>query len=166
MRDDLVASARQLRALCAILTRVARQDLEARLQASDEDIRALEHAVLRHVARGSTTLADISRAMMAAPSTLLSVIDALERKGWLQRGTDPADRRRHPLELTAQGKDILEALPDMTEESTLVRGLSVLSETEQRNLIGGLTHLVREVTDEKTLLGWLAPQPSQTGDQG
>lgn len=158
--DDLVTSAKQLRALCAIVTRVARQDLEARLQASSEDIRALEHAVLRHIARGSATLAEISRAMMAAPSTLLSVIDALERKGWLQRGVDPADRRRHPLELTAQGKEILAALPDITLDSALVQGLTVLSDDERRCLMSGLTHLVRELTDDETLLGWLVPQPS------
>lgn len=156
--SDPVASAKQLRVLCATLTRVARQDLETRLGRSEVDIRALEHAVLRHVERGTATLAEISRAMMAAPSTLVSVIDDLERKAFLRRGTDPTDRRRHPLELTPQGKMTLGALPDIAQDSALVKGLAKLSEAEREQLIGTLTGLAHDLTDDDSLLSWLAPQ--------
>lgn len=160
--DDLITSAKQLRALCAILTRVARQDLEMRLEHSEVGIRALEHAVLRHVERGTATLAEISRAMTAAPSTLVSVIDDLERKAFLRRGTHPTDRRRHPLELTPQGKAILGALPDIAQDSVFVKELAKLSEAEREQLIGTLTRLAHDLTDDDSL-SWLVPQQGLKG---
>lgn len=164
--DKLIYTAKQLRALCAILTRAARQDLENRLKYADADVRALEHAVLRHIQQGSTTLAEISRATMSAPSTLVSVIDNLERKGFLKRGTDPKDRRRTPLELTPQGKVLLEALPDVAHDSSLVTGLSKLSVQERDQLIDTLTHLVHGITEDESLLAWLSVQPQKGENHG
>jgi DNA-binding MarR family transcriptional regulator len=44
--------------------------------------------------------------MMVDPSTLVPVVDALERKGLAVRGRDPQDRRRVPISLTEQGTKI------------------------------------------------------------
>ena len=126
--------AQELRRVGALVTRLARQDLETRLTNSPLPLRALEHAVLRWVQAGKCTLSDLSRVLMLAPSSLVSVIDALERKGFLQRQTDPTDRRRTPLVLTPQGEDALLAIPDLDEDSLLVRTLEALNQEQQAHL--------------------------------
>jgi DNA-binding MarR family transcriptional regulator len=38
------------------------------------------------------------------PSTLTGILERLERRGWIQRRSDPRDRRRSLLGLTAKGR--------------------------------------------------------------
>jgi DNA-binding MarR family transcriptional regulator len=129
--DDLPALAAEIRRCSAIITKIARQDLEEQLARSASGIRALEHGVLRWLSAGACTLSDLSRAMQAPPSTLVLVIDELERKGLVERGRDPRDRRRTPLALTEQGRELLEHLAKLDWQSVLVRSLQALP-PEQR----------------------------------
>lgn len=138
--------AQDLRRIGALVTRLARQDLEARLDYSSLPLRALEHAVLRGVQAGQCTVSDLSRVLPLAPSSLVSVIDALERKGFLQRQTDPTDRRRTPLVLTPQGEDALLAIPDLDEDSFLVYALSALTQEQQAHLSKVLEMLTSVLT--------------------
>ena len=40
-------------------------------------------------------------------TTMVQVVDHLERKGWLERRRNPSDRRQYDLTLTTSGTDIL-----------------------------------------------------------
>src|ERR1700674_1691148 len=92
-----VAMADQVRALCSVITKIARADLESRLKNNDSGISAIEHGVLRHLSHGVTSMAEISRLMGVAPSTLVYVVDGLAKKKLVKGGKDPKDRRREPL---------------------------------------------------------------------
>ena len=65
-----------------------------------------QFGVLRALRRSARTISELSRIMMVDPSTLVPVVDALERKRLAVRGRDPHDRRRVPISLTQRGAEI------------------------------------------------------------
>jgi DNA-binding MarR family transcriptional regulator len=51
---------------------------------------------------------DLSRRLGLYAPQMVGLIDGLEKKGLVQRQVDPADRRRHILVLTAEGRAVVE----------------------------------------------------------
>ena len=73
-------------------------------------------------------------------TTMVALVDELERQGRVQRRQDPADRRRHALSLTAGGREVVRrAHAVVTEAET--RFLAPLRPEERRTLQGLLTRL-------------------------
>ncbi|MFF5502865.1 MarR family winged helix-turn-helix transcriptional regulator [Streptomyces roseolus] len=79
---------------------------------------------------------DLAAAMEVDPSQLVAILNDLEASGLAERRRDPADRRRHIVEITPAGAAVLdrvdqavteaerELFADLTEaERTLLRGL-------------------------------------------
>jgi DNA-binding MarR family transcriptional regulator len=63
-----------------------------------------EALVVMHLhAHGPSTINEVHRAFLHRRSTLTSVLDRLEARGLVRRGSAPADRRSVRLELTARG---------------------------------------------------------------
>src|SRR5450755_1233131 len=58
-----------------------------------------EHGALSQAALGETLRVD--------RTTIVAVVDELERAGYIERGHNPADRRVHSLGVTAAGSDAL-----------------------------------------------------------
>jgi DNA-binding MarR family transcriptional regulator len=57
---------------------------------------------------GPASQSEVSRRLRFDPSDLVAIIDALEEEGWVIRGRDERDRRRHALRLTDAGRAALE----------------------------------------------------------
>ena len=131
----IVDMASRIRAQCSIITKVARADLETRLKDHDSGITAIEHGLLRHLACGVTSMAEISRLMGVAPSTLVYVVDALVKKKLISRGKDPRDRRREPLVLEKKGAGLFAGIPTMESSSVLVKSLESMPEPRRRELL-------------------------------
>jgi DNA-binding MarR family transcriptional regulator len=146
-----IAMADRLMALCSIITKVARADLESRLKQHDSGITAIEHGVLRHLSHGVTSMAEMSRLMGVAPSTLVYVVDGLTKKKLVRRGKDPKDRRREPLLLEKKGVELFANSPKMDAGSTLVKSLESMPAYRRRELLALLNELVRELTDSDRL---------------
>jgi DNA-binding MarR family transcriptional regulator len=72
----------RIRFLCSVITKIARADLQTHLEKHDSGISAIEHGVLRHLSRGLDSMAEISRLMGAAPSTLVYVVDGRSKRNW------------------------------------------------------------------------------------
>jgi DNA-binding MarR family transcriptional regulator len=51
------------------------------------------------------TVSELGAAVGSRPTTLTSVLDRLERRGHISRGTRPGDRRAVLIELTSSGHD-------------------------------------------------------------
>jgi MarR family transcriptional regulator, organic hydroperoxide resistance regulator len=93
-----------------------------------------------------TTVNDLARHMGVTAATMSLAIDRLERKGYVVRARDAADRRRVHVRLTSAGVRVRDAasvldpprvealLANLTEEerSVALRGLGLLAEAASR----------------------------------
>ena len=69
------------------------------------DMRTHEFAVLHHLHQaGPLSQQELGSALRINPSNLVGMLDALEADGLVVRPRDPADRRRHLVELTPKGQ--------------------------------------------------------------
>ncbi|MFB7860684.1 MarR family winged helix-turn-helix transcriptional regulator [Streptomyces sp. NPDC056069] len=91
---------------------------------------------LMRLAPGATSQRELAAVMEVDPSQLVAILNELESDGLCERRRDPADRRRHIVEITPAGRDALERVDaavsaaerelfgDLTEaEQVLLRGL-------------------------------------------
>jgi DNA-binding MarR family transcriptional regulator len=84
-------------------THATLQVLSAEL--ADLNLTASEINVLANLADGrARTVSEVGAAVGTRPTTLTSVLDRLERRGHITRGTRPGDRRAVLIELTASGQ--------------------------------------------------------------
>ena len=75
------------------------------------------------------------------PSSLVAVVDGLERRGWLRRKRNPSDRRMQWVQRTEAGDRLFaRALP--RAQRAEARQLAVLSAADQRQLIAAMRKLV------------------------
>lgn len=86
--------------------------LDARL---GSDVSQAEALVIMHLAGGPRTINDVHRAFLHRRSTLTSVIDRLEAKTLIRRGSAPDDRRTVRLELTARGERVARSIAEALE---------------------------------------------------
>src|SRR5581483_10572005 len=84
------------------LAKPIRKDVERRLVSAGPGLTMLQCGILRHLEDESLTINELARRMMIKPPSLVAVVDALEREGYLQRKIDPRVCRRTPLQMTAK----------------------------------------------------------------
>src|ERR1700757_331991 len=144
--SETAAMAEQIRALCSVITKVARANLESHLKQHHWGINAIEHGVLRHLSHGITSMAEMSRLMGVAPSTLVYVVDGLTKKKLVKRGKDPKDRRKEPLLLEKKGAELSANCPKMDTGSNLVKSLESMPASRRRELLILLREFVKELT--------------------
>ncbi|HVO33892.1 MAG TPA: MarR family transcriptional regulator [Elusimicrobiota bacterium] len=90
-----------------------RTALEIR-QRAQETLRPLDMipphlAVLSTLAAGGPqTQRDLGAAIRIDPTTMVWLIDHLEKKAWVRRGRHPVDRRAHLVELTPAGNRLFQ----------------------------------------------------------
>jgi DNA-binding MarR family transcriptional regulator len=85
---------------------------------------------------------ELGEAMATDPSILVTLLNPLEADGFIARNRDRADRRRHVVTLTANGKRHLERAADAQREAddAIFAGLS----TEQRDQLRDLLVALRD----------------------
>jgi MarR family transcriptional regulator, lower aerobic nicotinate degradation pathway regulator len=91
---------------------------------------------------GPVVQAELGRNTSVDPSDVVAVLSELERRGLVQRTTDPSNRRRNIVSITRTGSKQLRALDEVLEEIQ-ERVLAPLSHNERRQL----TKLLRKVGD-------------------
>lgn len=65
-------------------------------------------AVLAELSRrGPTSQQDLIGSLSVDPNVLVSVLNDLERRNLAERRRDPTDRRRHVVEMSVQGSEVL-----------------------------------------------------------
>jgi len=100
------------------------------------DFAALE--ALLH--KGPLTITDIQAKVLLASGSMTAAVDRLERKGLVVRRATPSDRRAKVLELTPEGKRVVEAA-FRRHAVELAAAMAILNATEKRRLYGLLKKL-------------------------
>jgi DNA-binding MarR family transcriptional regulator len=101
-------TARYSLALLDHLARVGRRAAEAASSAGGLRPRHLVVLTLLHQ-HGPTSQQGLAETLSLDPSNVVALLNELEDRGLMTRRRDPVDRRRHTVELTAQGQDELES---------------------------------------------------------
>ncbi len=92
---------------------------------------------------GAQNIAQHEMAELAGldPSSLVAIIDALERRGWLRRQRNPHDRRMQWVQRTEAG-DKLFARAQPRARRAEAQQLSALTDAQQRQLVASMRKLV------------------------
>ena len=89
--------------------------------------------VLRSLVDGRLRMADIAARLDVVPRTVTPMVDGLEGSGLLSRSTDPEDRRSVLVELTSQGRQLLERL-DRARRETAEHVFGALNQDQRHQL--------------------------------
>ncbi|HET9220937.1 MAG TPA: MarR family transcriptional regulator [Roseiflexaceae bacterium] len=154
--EELYATALEIRILTKTLASIATRSLEQHLQEHGAPISALQHGVMRMLCHHQHTSSELSRRMNLDPATLVPVIDALERNGYVKRGKDPNDRRRSPLLLTEAGADLLARVPLYNRSDALACALAKLGAEPTCELLRLLRELLGHMAPDRELANHLA----------
>ena len=104
--------------LCWLLTRVsALLNAEATAALRELGITPRQHAVLATAREGRHTQTDLARIVGLDKTTLMVMLDELERHGLAQRRPMPSDRRARVIAITAAGEDVLDRSEDALNRS-------------------------------------------------
>jgi DNA-binding MarR family transcriptional regulator len=104
-------------------------------------LRAREFWLLAIAGAGNISQQEMAGLCGLDPSSLVAVLDSLERRGWLRRQRNPRDRRMQWVQRTGAGDRLFtRALP--RAQRVEAQQLAVLSPTHQRQLMAAMRKLV------------------------
>jgi DNA-binding MarR family transcriptional regulator len=105
------------------------------------ELRAREFWLLDLAGPGNVAQHEIAELYGLDPSTLVAMLDGLERRGWLRRQRNPRDRRVQWVQRTEAG-DRLFARAQARAERAEAQHVAVLSAAEQRRLVAAMRKLI------------------------
>jgi DNA-binding MarR family transcriptional regulator len=108
---------------------------------------------------GDPRLGALADRLRIAPRSATEVIDGLEERGLVVRGSDPSDRRAICVGLTAAGREVLDGVTAARVGTGSVH-FAVLSPTERATLAGLLAKLDQAGPDGGGSAGRSGPQIS------
>ena len=104
-------------------------------------LRTREFWLLAIAGVGNVSQHEIAELCGLDPSSLVAVLDGLERRGWLRRKRNPSDRRVQWVQRTEAGDRLFaRALP--RAQRAEARQLAALSAADQRQLLAAMRKLV------------------------
>jgi DNA-binding MarR family transcriptional regulator len=122
------------------------------LRAHGHDLPLNQARVFQRIAPGGSRLAELAGAAQLPKQTVGSIVDQLERAGYVRRSPDPADARARLVTMTSRGRQLVElSRPVVREVETAWR--AHLGAERSRQLTEALT-MLREITDP-----FLPPRP-------
>ena len=106
MTEPSVAAGQQILPLIDHLARISRRAADAAM--ADGSLRPRHVIALTLLSeRGPMTQHAVGAALRLDPSNVVGLLNELEERGLITRRRDPADRRRHIVEVSATGADEL-----------------------------------------------------------
>ena len=146
-RPDLNVSSLAVLARVSRLARVAEENAQAML--SDFDLTEVEFlllAAIRTAPDQHPSPRDLLDSLMVTSSGLTNRIDRLEGAGLVQRAANPTDRRGIRIQLTDQGRELV----DRVTTAYLEHQNQVLDEALQADERDALAHLLRKLLNSLT----------------
>ena len=98
--------------------------------------------------RGPVTLSELAQAIYLSPSTVVGIVDRLEREGFVQRERSKVDRRVVFITITEKGKEFAAKAPSPIQEQLASR-LEQLPVEEQMQIAESLDKVARLMGAER-----------------
>lgn len=117
----------------------------ATLRAHGHDLPLNQARVFQRIAPGGSRLAELAEAAELSKQTVGSIVDQLERAGYVRRTPDPRDARARLVTLTAKGQELVELSVPVVREIEAAWEAH-LGRARTRQLREALTALL-EITD-------------------
>lgn len=138
----------EIRVLLLLAMKMSTRDVHEFLSSRGIDITGQQFGILRILShRQEATLSELSKLFVLDPSTLVPVVDSLERKGFIERGRDPNDRRRIPLNLTQAGIDLLSTVAPIHQDDLLIQALNAMGDEKTQQLLQLLRELLSHMPE-------------------
>ena len=115
-------------------TRLARQ---VALALGDLDLSPSQYRLLLFLSEGNAAASAVAGRLAVSRPSVTALADGLEKRGLLQRKSDPADRRKVAHELTEAGREIL-AAADIAVADHIVQIASHLDADQVDEALAGL----------------------------
>jgi DNA-binding MarR family transcriptional regulator len=80
----------------------------AELKRHGHEMSVSQARVFQRIAADGSRMADLADAAQVSKQTLTSIVDQLERRGWVRRTPDPADARARLVTVTDEGRALIE----------------------------------------------------------
>ena len=112
----------------------------------DEPLTMGQFRMLEMLSCAPRTLGDLATRHHVTPSTMSRAVDVLVKRDWVDRRSDPEDRRQVILTLTEEGRAAHTAMQDHTQE-VVARMIAQLGDDERARLYEGLA-ILRKLLDE------------------
>jgi len=131
--------------IAALLDGIVRRQRRASREGFGESVTHGQFRVLRTLDRADRALrlSELAAQLGIVPRSATSVVDDLEAAGLVERQPDPHDRRATLVDLTPDGRQILNTLREKRRD-VMVSQLSRLTDTEQRTL----AHLLQRLAED------------------
>jgi MarR family 2-MHQ and catechol resistance regulon transcriptional repressor len=91
---------------------------------------------------GRMSPSELGERLIVTRATVTGLLDSLERRGFVRRTANPADRRSILVEITPQGLEVLQAVRTLVHRNEKT-WMSVLADDELRGYIG-LLHRIQD----------------------
>jgi DNA-binding MarR family transcriptional regulator len=102
-----------------------RKTLEGLAAAGFDDVRPAHFTVFQHLPPSGAHLTELADAALLTKQSMGYLVDELEARGYVERASDPADRRAKLVRLTARGRAVEESVRGVIRkiEDEWARGL-------------------------------------------
>jgi DNA-binding MarR family transcriptional regulator len=133
----------------AVLFFVAHRAVEQRVvravQEAGHDITLAQGRLAARIGEDGTRLTELAESAQVTKQTAGSLVDQLERRGYVERVPDPTDARARLVRLSSKGREV-QALARVVEDEVTAEWTRHLGEPEMRRLRRAMDRL-REITD-------------------
>jgi DNA-binding MarR family transcriptional regulator len=103
--DGWISDLRSLNGLLTVAQRAVSAEFHRRMAAAGYgDIKPSATNLFEHVGPGGSTVAVMAQRAGVSPQAMVQIVDILEKRGYVERVPDPADRRAKLVCKTAKGK--------------------------------------------------------------
>lgn len=116
----------------------------------ESDVTAQQFRVLRIIGGGPVTVGEISNHINSKLSAAARLLRRLEVKGWIVKKQDENDRRVFWLELTPEGRSLMESLA-RRRERVIEEMFDRLSPAEQGVIVEGIKLLLRSLAGDQKI---------------
>jgi DNA-binding MarR family transcriptional regulator len=142
-RNRTAALTAEIRIMIMLLSKTLMRMTQDNLREKGVSINMLQVGMLRAISGHNFTISELGKLFVFDPSTLVPLVDDLERKGLVARTKDPNDRRRTPLVATAAGLALLREADVAHETPEMLAGVEAMGAERAQMLSELLAELTR-----------------------